>query len=255
MRRLYFLHIPRTSGTSIGNALVKTFSAGMQEVSNGMTPTDADPDIYSAENFMNCNYISGHYAKNPIVYTDGELDIFSIIREPVDHFVSVAAYAARNGNEEMSDYFMDEFLYGHVTPFGANELFSNSGNLQSKMLFCRIATADGSVVAVEDSQVVKQSNVVFIESDMPDEQGIKEQIAQMNLFLLSDRKNAIEWLRRNIYANYGLHLDESIHNIVNPTNRKGFTPDPSHVKEIIRRTEIDQYVYRLVTENMRVILG
>jgi hypothetical protein len=193
-------------------------------------------------------FISGHFARNPIIESNGDLNVFSLVREPVEHYLSIAAYVSKSAGKKMSNDYMDEFLYGNITPFGVNELFSNSGNIQSKMLFCRIAFVDKSLVALSNDDVQNEKNVVFIETDIPSEEKIKNLISSMNLFSLKDRGKAIEWLQNTVLKSHGFALDGTVYNVVNTSEMDGFTPDIYHVREIEKRSEIDNYIYRLVSE-------
>lgn len=245
MKRLYHLHIPRTSGMGICHALWKTFyDNGIVDVYS--PDTHESHLMYDDEEMRDFPFISGHFAKNPIVYNNDGFEVFSIVRDPVEHFVSIAAYSSVGAGLEMSNEYMDEFIYGNITPFGVDELFSNSGNIQSKMLFCRIAFVDKSLVSLSNDDVQNDKNIVFIENDMPAEDEIKELIEYMNLFSLTKRLEAIGWLEQNLKKSHGFSLDKSIYNKLNCSNKNGFKPDKSHIKEIKRRSEIDEYLYRLV---------
>jgi hypothetical protein len=204
--------------------------------------------MYEDEETSELPFVSGHFAKNPIVNRADSFEVFSIVRDPVEHYVSIAAYVSVSTGLEMSNEYMDEFMYGNITPFGVNELFSNSGNIQSKMLFCRIAFADKSFVSLRDDDVRNEKNIVFLEEDMPNEDGVKELISSMNLFALPDREMAIDWLGANVLRSHGFYLDKSIHDVTNCSEKNGFKPDISHIREIKRRSEIDEYLYRLVQE-------
>jgi hypothetical protein len=204
--------------------------------------------IYDNSLFGDRPYISGHFGINPIIENEYNLDVMSIVRDPIDHYLSVAAYVAATAQMKMSNDFLEEFLYGYVTPFGSNELFSSSGNIQSKMLFCRIAIADSSVVAVRDGDVANESNLVFIESDMPDEKKIADKIKLFNIFTLQNRHKAVSWLDNKIFNLYGFRIDSSINLVSNCSNNSGFTPDKSHIKEIESRSQIDRHLYQVVLE-------
>jgi hypothetical protein len=209
-------------------------------------------EMYDNSIFLDRPYISGHFGTNPIIESKEDLDVFSIVRDPVGHYLSVAAYVAATAGKKMSNEFLDEFLYGHITPFGSNELFSSSGNIQSKMLFCRMAIADGSVVALRDDDVANKLNIVFIESDMPSETEMISKIKLMNIFSLQNRHQAVSWLDSKMLESYGFGIDSSINHVSNCSNMNGFIPNKSHIKEIENRSEIDTYVHRLVNERGRI---
>jgi hypothetical protein len=87
-----------------------------------------------------------------------------------------------------------------------------------------------------------------MESDIQNEEEIKDSIGSMNLFTLKDRGKAIEWLQDTMLKSHGFRLDSTVYNVVNSSEMDGFTLDISHVREIEQRSEIDSYVYRLVSE-------
>jgi hypothetical protein len=116
------------------------------------------------------------------------------------------------------------------------------------MLFCRVTFVDKSLVALSNDDVQNEKNVVFIEADIPSEEQIKDSISSMNLFAMKDRGIAIEWLRGMVLKSHGFTLDDTVYNTVNGSEKNGFTPDISHVREIEKRSEVDEYLYRLVLE-------
>lgn len=240
-KKIYHLHIPRTSGYGIANALEKTFS---EQGFNLYKPTQSE--IFSQDTFKDNPYISGHFASNPIFQNENAYDVFSIIREPVQHYLSIAKYVAKSGNVEFDNYFLEEFMWGSVTPFGANELFSSSGNIQSKMLFCRLATCDDSVVALRKIDVASNVNLVFIESDLPTPITIKNSIENMNLFAMEDRSTAIGWLSDKVKFTYGFKLSENAYLKMNSIMSKDIEISNDIKQEILKRSSMDVLLYDLV---------
>lgn len=245
-KKIYHLHIPRTSGKSISDGLRTTFDKNM--FSQQKLFGHGDLRIYDSAAFVDRPYISGHFGINPIIENKDGLDVFAIVREPVEHFLSIAAYVASTSQTKMSNEFLDEFLYGGITAFGSNELFASSGNIQSKMLFCRMAIADASVVARRDIDVSNKLNIIFIESDMPGETEITNRAKLMNIFSLRNRHYSVSWLNNKVLSLYGFGIDASINLVSNRSNTDGFIPDKSHMREIENRTQIDRHLYRVVLE-------
>lgn len=240
-KKIYHLHIPRTSGYGIANALEKTFS---EQGFYLHKPTQSE--IYSEDTFKDNPYVSGHFASNPIFKNEDNYDVFSLIREPVRHYLSIAKYVAKSGNVAFDNHFLEEFMWGSVTPFGANELFSSSGNIQSKMLFCRLATCDDSVVALRDTDVASKVNLVFIESDLPTPELLEKEIENMNLFIMEDRKTAINWLADKVKFTYGLKLSENAHSKMNSIISQDFKISHVAEQEILKRSSLDFQLYDLV---------
>jgi hypothetical protein len=245
MKRIYHLHIPRTSGFGICKSLWKTF------IDNGLPSNVFSQDVstlmYDHIGMIRYPFVSGHFAINPIVENPDGFDIFSLVRDPVEHYISIAAYVSSSTGKNMSNDYMDEFLYGNITPFGVNELFSSAGNIQTKMLFCRIAFADKSFVALRDDDVQNEKNIIFLEHEIPSEDAMKDRIYEMNIFDFAKRDKAVDWLKKKVLESYGFELDDSINHVTNFSNKCNFKPDISHIREIKRRSEADCYLYELVS--------
>jgi hypothetical protein len=245
-KKIYHLHIPRTSGYGIANALEKTFS---EQGFHLHKPTQSE--IFSQDTFRDNPYVSGHFASNPYFQNKNAYDVFSIIREPVQHYLSIAKYVAKSGNVEFDNYFLEEFMWGNVTPFGANELFSSSGNIQSKMLFCRLATCDESVVALREIDVASNVNLVFIESDLPEPSAISECIESMNLFCMEDREIAINWLADKVKFTHGFTLSENAYLKMNSISSQDIEISNRTKLEILERSYLDVLLYDLVKSKHR----
>jgi hypothetical protein len=137
-------------------------------------------------------------------------------------------------------------MWGSITPFGANELFSSSGNIQSKMLFCRLATCDESVVALREIDVVSNVNLVFIESDLPKPNAINECIESMNLFAMDDRETAINWLADKVKFTHGFKLSENAYLKMNSISIQDIEISNRTKLEILERSSLDVLLYDLV---------
>jgi hypothetical protein len=240
-KKIYHLHIPRTSGFGIANSLEKTFS---EQGFNINKPTQSE--VFSEEEHASNPYISGHFASNPIFENKNIYDVFSITREPVEHYLSVAKYVARSSSMEFNNDFLEEFMWGGITPFGANELFSSSGNIQSKMLFCRLATCDDSVVALRSHDVTSKVNLIFIESDLPTSVDLKVKIENMNLFHMGNRESAINWLIDKVKFAYGFKLSENAHLKMNSITVLDIGLSQSIRDEILNRSCMDVLLHDLV---------
>ena len=70
-KKIYHLHIPRTSGYGIANALEKTFS---EQGFHLRKPTQSE--IFLQDTFNDNPYISGHFASNPIFQNQNNYDVF-----------------------------------------------------------------------------------------------------------------------------------------------------------------------------------
>ena len=254
MNKLYHLHIPRTSGTGILYAMHKSFYIDREK--KGFTQTENQtPEIfeftYNHEKMSDWPIISGHFAINPIVENYGKIDTFSIVREPVDHFVSLAAYRALSSKREFNHKTLDKFLEGiHNQPLGC-KLFSSHGNLQTHMLTCRTVSINQILgINNNDKKIGLNSfdGIWFLEEDMPksDEELISK-IKQIKLFELNDRKNINEYLSHQFKIKFldvdfvGIALEKT-----NSSVRNGVIPSPEQKREILKRNYFDLVVYEYV---------
>lgn len=86
-KQLYFLHIPRTSGMSVKHLLMKSF-AHFPIYSNFIQHIEDD-------RISGSRFVSGHFARYPIELsrsTGQELLSYTVIREPLDRYISQFLY-------------------------------------------------------------------------------------------------------------------------------------------------------------------
>lgn len=99
---VYHLHIPRTSGIFIRNHIAKYFK-DPKHVSHNMP-------LYE-KNINNYSLISGHYATYPISLMNSPL-IFSIMRNPVERYISYYKYVRHKfpeySNNSLLDYWIND---------------------------------------------------------------------------------------------------------------------------------------------------
>lgn len=92
---IYFLHIPKTSGTSILRSTVRCFSDTLSVIKETETYQfilDRNLEQKDFETFLKrsvdkYDFFYGHYACSPHVFSN-KIETFSIVREPFDRFLS-----------------------------------------------------------------------------------------------------------------------------------------------------------------------
>ena len=258
MSNLYHLHIPKTSGTGISNAVYQT----LKQPSNNFVKHNAQPikeetsfwgnDVFTYDDDkMRClDFLSGHFATNPIIANNYDLNTFSIIREPVDHFVSLASYRAMLLNREFNNIFLDDFISGAYDDISSTSIFGSGGNLQTKFLTCRVFDLFENDTILANHWVLSPQTMVFCESDLPKTE--KELIARMELIDL------FEMNQRVIINEYLINVFKKKWNIVflglglekaNTSIRNGFKPSPKQTAEIRDKCDLDMIIYDHVLSN------
>ena len=257
MGNLYHLHIPRTSGTGILYAIHKSFELdrykkGLDKYEN-QTPGIFEFS-YNHTTMSEWPTISGHFAINPILHNDSSLETFSVIREPVDHFVSIAAYRAMSSRREFTNEILDKFLDGkYETIFGC-KLFSSDGNLQTKMLTCRMVEINAVLDVGDESPGVsiQPNGAWFVESDLPTgEKELIDRIKDITIFEINERMAVEKYLTYQFKDKFnvefvGLGLEK-----MNSSVRAGIKPSPSQKKEILERSKLDVMLYEHITSQRK----
>lgn len=124
MTKKYFLHIPRTSGRSVINQL---HSSGIKIRYSDINSYNPDiPKFIMYEDEI----LTGHLGASPILDCP-EINTFTIIRNPVDHFRSVVSYASIGMNKEDKEKFAKQILNRK------NKQFPFIQNMQSTFLISR----------------------------------------------------------------------------------------------------------------------
>lgn len=117
---IYHLHIPRTSGIYIKNNVIPHL------ISNGVEHFISNRTKIDIEKIKSSKFVGGHFGLMPLQYMDNP-EIFTIIRNPVERFISYFKYTTgpkRAGTE--AEEKLERWLYGDQSKI--------QSNLQSKFL-------------------------------------------------------------------------------------------------------------------------
>jgi hypothetical protein len=247
--KLYHLHIPRTGGTNILYAMQKSLGPN----SNVVWPKIFEFS-YDHERMNDNKFISGHFALNPILQNHG-METFSIIREPIDHFVSVAAYRTTSTNSEFSNKALDNFIENYRSfPF-SSDIFGLSGNLQTKHLTCRLINfrdlfTDEDLSELETTNHTEgypETTTFFEESTFPSsEADLLEKIKNIRLFKFFDVDKINNYIDEKLHQLMGVRFCGLSQNQVNSSVRNRVTPSPQQVKDIGDRCKMDMVLYEHV---------
>lgn len=118
---IYHLHIPRTAGIYIKNHVIPHL------ITSGVPHFVSNRTVIDVEKWRNSKFIGGHFGLAPLDYMDSETKTFTIIRNPVDRFISYFKYTTGlvRAGQEASDK-LEKWLYGDQS--------SIQSNLQTKFL-------------------------------------------------------------------------------------------------------------------------
>jgi hypothetical protein len=257
-KHLYFLHIPKTSGTKMQYELLGaakrafpvngTESGSFNVAGNVYIPGDFefvfDPEIANTH-----NVICGHFARNPIDAIEG-LTTFSIIREPFSQFLSLAKYAAHQSEVEFTEEFLELFLLND-NDLGTNfEGMSGCDNPQSCFLYSKISSIERfSGIDEFGNSVFSEKKTIFIEKPKS-YMDLEEKIDGIIIGVLEKRNLLVEKINPILERNFGMHIDINS-KIVNNTPELKFKISNRHKNIINEKTEIDNELYRRVSECLK----
>lgn len=251
-KKLYHLHIPRTSGTGILYAINNSFKIHKSKTNtNSFKPPEIFQFVYDHDVMQFWPLISGHFAINPIIENKENIDVFSIVRNPIDHFISIAAYRAMSSQEQFDNLFLDKFIEGEYDlPIGC-DLFSSRGNLQTKMLTCKsvsIAQFMGEEFIKGRKDKSIKYGIWFVNSDMPKNQKeLIEKIKTFKLFEINQRKEINKYLKYQLKEKFDVDFIQlNDFEKTNSSVRNNVKPSPLQEKEILKRNEMDLILYEYV---------
>jgi len=235
---LYFLHIPKTSGVKMQHQLI--------DAANSPNSIN-DPKVYHPGDFefvfdtdigKTHNIISGHFARNPIE-TLSNVATFTIVRDPVQQYISVAKYAAMFKGEEFTEEFMMPFLTGESEMYSYFEGMSGCSNPQSSFISSKLSTLEYDLNGKDRTVFIKKPESF---------EDVKEYLSGMIIGVMEERNELIQKVNILLKKMFNISIlkDESIVNATPPVN---FKISKEHMKLILDRTELDRELYAKVLEN------
>jgi hypothetical protein len=255
IRPIYNLHIPRTSGTNTLFALQREIArmpeANKNKLNKHKEPEYADlnmytPDvlefIYDHDKMKNYNYISGHFATNPIHEIDNLLT-FSIVRNPVDQFVSTIAYRCMTARVPFTSHELDLYIDGMYKIWGEFEGFSGIDNPQSHFLSQKLAAFE-----LEKSNRGNGSlkGMAFVGSpqSLAD---VRQFTDDMIISTLENRHIAIDKINVVLQKQFGITIENDTRK-VNSTMKLRFEISKDQMKKMKAKLELDEEVYQHVKQ-------
>jgi len=223
---LYFLHIPRTSGTYI-----------VDNVRSFLTGNDYCTDV-SVTNTGRV-FIGGHVGTNPFYLNESPFTTFAIVRNPFDQILSTASYAA-NGEGVFDNDYLEKFLNGDHLSQVADPFFNGTRNIQTKMLACRVVTLEGFAMITPDEPPV---NVTFLESDLNKYSSIEEIVGDKTILCFDNREYIEQWISDTLFSMLGLRMGWFGGGNVNSSDKHGITLSTEQKRHIRNTSELDFELY------------
>jgi hypothetical protein len=226
-RFLYFLHIPRTSGTYI-----------IDNVRSLLKHSASDDELERAIN--NCVFTAGHTGTNPYYQDNPSFDTFAIVRNPYEQILSTASYMAKQDGDVFDEEFLEKFLSGEYKTHMKNPLFNGTPNIQTKMLGCRVVELDGFVMRNRDEPY---KNSAFMESDLSKYSSIEEIVGDKTILCFDNREYIEKWISDTMFSMVGLRMGRFGGGNVNSADRHGITLSAEQKRHIRNTSELDFELY------------
>ena len=235
---LYFLHIPKTSGVKMQHELLDACNdPNAINTPKVYCPGDFE-FVFDADIAKTHNIISGHFARNPIDILPDILT-FTMVRDPVQQYISVAKYAAMFRGDEFTEDFMMPFLTGESEMYSYFEGMSGCPNPQSSFISSKLSTLEYDLNGMDRTVFVKRPESF---------EEVKEHLSGMIIGTMEERNELIKKVNilLNKMFNISIKPDNSVVNATPPMN---FEISKECMKLILDRTELDRELYAKVLEN------
>ena len=235
---LYFLHIPKTSGVKMAHQLL--------DASNNPSAIN-QPKVYRPGYFeyvfdanigKTHNIISGHFARNPIE-TLPDVATFTIIREPVQQYISAVKYSAMRKGEEFTEESMMPFLTGEAEMYSYFEGMSGCSNPQSSFISSKLSTLEYDLNGKDRTVFVKKPESF---------EDVRECLSGMVIGVMEERDELVQKVNILLKKMFNISIRED-NSIVNATPSVNFKISKECINLILDRTELDRELYAKVLEN------
>ncbi len=250
-KKIYFLHIPKTSGMKMQYELLES-SADPKSINS--------PSVYLPRDFEfvfdpaiadKYNIICGHFGRNPInVLSDAFT--FSMIREPLEQYLSLARYAAKQAGVDFDEEFLDAFINNDNDTHSRFEGMSGCDNPQSCFLYSKIAKIEGPIGLSESGGLIfEEQKTVFLEKPKTYEE-VRERTEDILLGTLENRVILVNSLNKILKTYFNIKIEIS-KAVLNSTPKMPFKVSKRHKKLIENKTWIDVELYAKLFESEKRI--
>ena len=242
-KHLYFLHIPKTSGTKMQSDIL----AASQSTNKVKVYIPGDFEfVFNPEIADSYNIICGHFARNPIS-TISELSTFSMIREPFDQYLSSAKYAAIQSGIDFNEEFLDSFLSSDNEFSTQFEGMSGCDNPQSCFLFSKIACIEHEPLIDSYGNLYESRHQSFFVEKPKSYSELSERLDGIIIGTVENRVLFVERINNILFDLYGIKISNN-NSVVNGTPKPTFEISKQHTKEINSRIQLDLELYAKIVE-------
>ena len=242
-KHLYFLHIPKTSGTKMQSDIL----AASQSTNKVKVYIPGDFEfVFNPEIADSYNIICGHFARNPIS-TISELSTFSMIREPFDQYLSSAKYAAIQSGIDFNEEFLDSFLSSDNEFSTQFEGMSGCDNPQSCFLFSKIACIEHKPLIDSYGNLYESRHQSFFVEKPKSYSELSERLDGIIIGTAENRALFVERINNILFDLYGIKMSNN-NSVVNGTPKPTFEISKQHKKEINSRIQLDLELYAKIVE-------
>ena len=242
-KHLYFLHIPKTSGTKMQHDILDA-SKSINKV-KVYIPGDFE-FVFNPEIANSHNIICGHFARNPIDVIS-ELTTFSMIREPFGQYLSLAKYAAAQSGVKFSEEFLDLFLSNDNEFSTQFEGMSGCDNPQSCFLFSKIACIEHQSPVDSYGNLPESKYQSFFVEKPTSYSELSERLDGIVIGTMDDRALFVERINQILFDLHGIKMINN--NLkINPTPKHQFKISKNHKLKIHEKIAIDIELYAKIKE-------
>jgi hypothetical protein len=242
MRPIYHMHIPRTSGTDIlreaqiAEAKCAVVAGNSLDRLSVYVPGDYEFIFPGKVERSGYNFFTGHFAANPLYELDNPI-VFSIMRSPIDQYVSTITYQCMIRGERVTPEFVDRHIDNDFFSMDVHEpFFSGAPNAQSRFMMSKI-------VEVYD-QYTDQVRAVYEQKEL-DIDDLKSFVSSHIVGSIIKRDRVIGRVNQVLFANCGVKLNINTEK-ENTSPSLTFKLSRRQLKKIREKTQIDEEVYQYI---------
>lgn len=227
---IYFLHIPRTAGTYLThNVRPHLISGGVEHFTSNRSKIDA-------EKIKKCEYVSGHFGLMPVKLMKNPM-VFSVVRNPVDLFISYFRYTTGFiRTKKQIEEKKESWLYGKQS--------INQSNLQSKFL-----TGSTNIDKFNEGfgQQTSVNNIWFLENYNTDIDIVKNNINQFNVYSFENRNRFLQDYSNMLQEMFGF-TSFKYNDKINASHHLDIDFSKEEIERIKYLNSVDMEIYEYVRE-------